>query len=125
MLSFCGGAEAVDAVERALRETASHINKTSPRPVGEIAILEGAVAYEKTLKYRIAFKELKKDEISSEFAWKQTEFLTDFVCATPEMKVFVENGVTLKYAYHDKDGKLVIVISVDTRRCGQAPTVAR
>jgi hypothetical protein len=38
------------------------------------------------------------------------------------MKVFVENGVTLKYAYHDKNGKLVIVITVDTRKCGQDPT---
>jgi hypothetical protein len=117
MLSFSEGGEAFD-VDRALRETASHINKTTPRPVGEIATLEGAVAYERTLKYRISFKDLRKDEISSEFAWKQTEFVTDFVCTTPEMKVFVENGVTLKYAYHDKVGELVIVITVDTRRCG-------
>jgi len=121
MLSLSDIAEAFD-VEKALRETASHINKTSPRPVGDIATLEGAVAYERTLKYRISFKDLRKDEISSEFAWKQTEFLTDFVCTTAEMKVFVENGVTLKYAYHDKNGKLVIVITVDTRKCGQDPT---
>jgi hypothetical protein len=120
MLSFSDGVEAFD-LERALRETAGHINKTTPRPVGDIATLEGAVAYERTLKYRISFKDLRKEEISSEFAWKQTEFLTDFVCTTSEMKVFVENGVTLKYAYHDKDGKLVIVITVDTRKCGQDP----
>jgi len=121
ILSFLDVA-AVD-LERALRETASHINKTTPRPVGDIATLEGAVAYERTLKYRIAFKNLRKEEISSEFAWKQTEFLTDFVCTNAEMKVFVENGATLKYAYYDKVGKLVIVITVDTRKCGQDPTV--
>jgi len=120
MLSLSDAAEAFD-VEKALRETATHINRTTPRPVGDIATLEGAVADERTLKYRISFKDLRKDEISSEFAWKQMEFLTDFVCTTPEMKVFVENGVTLKYAYHDKDGKLVVVLTVDTRKCGQEP----
>lgn len=120
MLSLSNLADAFD-VEKALRETASHINKSTPRPIGDIATLDGAVAYERTLKYRFSFKDLKKEEISSEFAWKQTEFLTDFVCTTAEMKVFVENGVTLKYAYHDKEGKLVVVITIDTRTCGQDP----
>ena len=121
MLSFAD-ADAFD-VERALRETASDINKTSPRPVGDIATLRGAVAYEKTLKYRIFFKDLKKEEIHPEFAWKQTEFLTEFVCTKAEMKVFVDNGVTLKYAYYDKEGKPVVVLTVDTRKCGQDPAV--
>jgi hypothetical protein len=35
------------------------------------------------------------------------------------MKVFVENNVTLKYAYHDKNGKLVIVISIEPRACSR------
>jgi uncharacterized FlaG/YvyC family protein len=45
--------------------------------------------------------------------------LTDLVCTTPEMKVFVDNNVTLKYAYHDKIGKLVVVITVDTGTCAR------
>ena len=109
-------AESFD-VAPALRETARHINESVPRPIGSIAILEGAVAYDRTLKYNISFKDLTKEEVSSEFVWKQTEFLTDFVCTTPGMQVFVENKVTLKYAYHDKHGKPIVVITVDTRTC--------
>jgi hypothetical protein len=108
-----------DDLERALRATASHINRSTASPVGNLAILDGAEAYERTLKYRFHFKELSKEDISSEFFWKQTEFLTDFVCTTPEMKVFVDNNVTLKYAYHDKIGKLVVVITVDTGTCAR------
>jgi hypothetical protein len=106
-------------VEADLRETARHINKSAPRPIGNIAILEGAEARERTLTYKFRFKELSKEEVSSEFKWKQTEFLTEFVCTTPEMKVFVENNVTLNYAYHDKDGKLVIIISIEPRACSR------
>jgi hypothetical protein len=116
MLPLSTGAASLD-VEAALRETATHVNKSAPRPIGNIAILDGAEAHGRTLKYRFHFIALSKQEISSEFPWKQREFLTDFVCTTPEMHVFVENDVTLKYAYHDRNGKLVIVISVDTRNC--------
>ena len=77
----------------------------------------GAVAYEKTLKYKFTFHKLTKEEVSSQFALKQTEFLTDFVCTRPDMKVFVDNGVTLKYAYYDKHGQMVLVITVDPRTC--------
>ena len=104
-------------VEQALRNTAAHLNQSTPRPIGNDAYFEGAVAYERTLKYRFSFRKLQKDQISSEFALKQTEFLTHFVCATPEMQVFVENDVTLKYAYHDKHGKLVVLIAVEPGSC--------
>jgi len=57
--------------------------------------------------------------VGADFPWKQTEFLTDFVCTTREMKAFLDNDVTLKYAYHDKNGQLVIVITVDTRNCAR------
>jgi len=118
LFSLQGEPEAVD-VEADLRETARHINRSTPRPIGDIAILEGAEAHERTLKYTFRFKELSKEEVSPEFKWKQTEFLTEFVCTTPDMKVFVENNVTLKYAYHDKNGKLVIVISIEPRACSR------
>ena len=104
-------------LERALQETAAHINKSTPRPIGNDAQLDGAAADGKTLRYSFSFKRLEKDDVSSAFALKQTEFLTDFVCTTPEMKVFVENGVTLKYAYHDRRGSLIVVITVDPRSC--------
>ena len=104
-------------LEQALQDTAAHINKGTPRPIGNDTSLVGAVAYEKTLKYKFTFHRLTKEEITSQFALKQTEFLTDFVCTRPDMKAFVDNGVTLKYAYHDKHGKLVVVVTVDTKTC--------
>ena len=104
-------------LEQALRNTATHINKSTPRLIGNNTYLDGAVAYERTLKYRFSFKNLVKEEVSPEFAWKQAEFLNHFVCATPEMRVFVEHGVTLKYAYHDKHGRVVVVITVDAGNC--------
>ena len=104
-------------LEGALRDTATYINKSTPRPIGNDTNLVAAVAYEKTLKYKFSFNKLTKEEVSSQFALKQTEFLTDFVCTRPEMKVFVDNGVTLKYAYYDKHGKVVVVIAVDARNC--------
>ena len=74
--------------------------------------------HERTLKYRFSFRHLTKEELSSAFTLKQTEFLNDFVCRRPEMKVFVDHGVTLKYAYYDRHRKLVVIITVDTRTCG-------
>ena len=116
VLALPTGVRSLD-LERALRDTATHINKTTPRPIGNDTSLVGAVAYEKTLKYRFTFHKLTKEEVSSQFALKQTEFLTDFVCTRPDMKVFVDNGVTLKYAYYDKHGQVVLVITVDPRTC--------
>jgi len=104
-------------VERELQETASHINRSVPRPIGHGAALDEAQAYERTLKYRFSFKDLDKDQLSSHFVMKQTEFLTEFVCDKPEMKVFVDNGVTLKYAYYDRHGKVIAIITVDARTC--------
>jgi len=118
-VTVVGEGPMVDVKSAQLRETARHINKSIPRPIGNLALLEGAEAHERTLKYRIRFKELSEEEISPEFTWKQTEFLTEFICSTPEMKVFVENNVTLKYAYHDKNGKLVIIISIEPRACSR------
>ena len=104
-------------LERELRDTASHINRSTPRPIGHGAALDEAQAYERTLKYRFSFKDLEKNQFSSQFEMKQAEFLADFVCDKPEMKVFVDHGVTLKYAYHDKHGELIAVITVDARQC--------
>jgi hypothetical protein len=104
-------------LEQVLRNTASHINRSTPRPIGNNAYLDGAEAYERTLKYRFSFRTLAKEQISSHFALKQTEFLTNFVCTTAEMKVFVEHGVTLKYAYYDKHGKVVVIITVSPQDC--------
>jgi hypothetical protein len=116
MLAMAPEVRSMD-VERELQETASHINRTVPRPIGHGAALEEAEAYERTLKYRFSFKELEKDQLSSHFVMKQTEFLTDFVCDKPEMKVFVDNGVTLKYAYYDRHGKVITIITVDAGTC--------
>jgi hypothetical protein len=66
MFSLSGETESLD-VEAQLRETARHINKSIPRPIGNLALLEGAEAHERTLKYRIRFKELSEEEISPEF----------------------------------------------------------
>jgi len=116
MLAVSPVVESMD-VESELRETASYINRSTPRPIGHGADLDEAQAYERTLKYRFSFKNLEKGQLSSHFVIKQTEFLTDFVCDKREMKVFVDNGVTLKYAYHDKHGQVIAIISVDPRTC--------
>ena len=105
-------------VDRALRDTATHLNRNAPRPIGNDAYFTGAEAYERTLKYRFSFKKLAREDIPSAFILKQTGFLNQFVCTTPEMKIFVEQGVTLKYAYHDRHDRLVAIITVDTRTCG-------
>ena len=116
MLAWSSEARSFD-VEQALRNTAAHINRTTPRRIGDVAYLDGAEAYGRSLKYRFSFRHLLKEEVSSAFVLKQTEFLNHFVCTTPEMQVFVEHGVELKYAYHDKRGKLVTIIAVDARTC--------
>ena len=116
MLTLATDARPFD-LEQALQNTAAHINETVPRPIGNHTDLVGAEGYEKTLKYRFTFLGLTKDQVGSAFTRKQTEFLTDFVCTTPAMSVFLENGVTLKYAYHDRNGKLVVLISVDPKSC--------
>ena len=116
LLVLSAGVGSVD-LDQALRNTATHLNKSAPRPIGNNAYFDGAEAYEQTLKYRFSFKSIAKEDMSSAFTLKQTEFLNEFVCTTPEMKVFVEHGVTLKYAYHDKRGKLIVIITVDPRTC--------
>ena len=104
-------------LEQALQNTAAYINRTAPRSIGHDATLDGAVGYETTLKVRFTFRRLTKDQLGPAFTMRQTQFLTDFVCTDPAMAVFVENGVTLKYAYHDRNGQLVVLISVDPKTC--------
>ena len=116
LLTVATDARSLD-LEEALQNTAASINRNVPRPIGNDTDLTGAEGYEKTLKYRFAFRGLTKDQVGSVFEMKQSEFLTDFVCTTPAMSVFLENGVTLKYAYYDRTGKLVVIISVDPQAC--------
>ena len=104
--------------EQTLAEVAKEINKDSPRQIDASTRLMNVVALGKTLTYRYSLTNAShKDYLKGSIETLHGERLKSSVCKAEGMRPLVNLGAVLEYAYHDKNGVELDVVSIETSKC--------
>ena len=78
-----------------------------------------AVVLEKTLRYRYTLLNvLSRDFEKGSLSKLNAERMKNNVCTTEGMKILVRLRAVLEFAYYDKNGVELEIVSIDTARCG-------
>jgi hypothetical protein len=102
-----------------LMQAASQINENLPIMVDSETRLDSSVGVNKQFRYNYTLINYSAEELDiAAIESSMRPQLINTVCTTKEMRVFVENGVPVTYAYYGKDGKQVTTIAVQPSDCG-------
>ena len=106
------------SIDEALRIAANAVNETAPIQVDKYTRLLGAEVFNGRLKYKYSLSgvsavDFEKGSINKEIG----NNMQNNVCSSDGMKSLVKLGVILEYAYYDKDGVELEVVSVETAKC--------
>ena len=101
-------------IDKQMMQAASEINKTCPIMVDKDTRLDATVGgINKSFAYNYTLVNLAAGQINVD---KLRDYLRPRIVnnarTSNDMKVFRENGVTLIYRYHDKEGKELLEITV-------------
>jgi hypothetical protein len=106
------------ATEQTLAEVAKEINKDTPRQIDENTRLMNVVALGKTLTYHYRLTNAShEDYLKGTIETLHGDRLKSSVCTAEGMRPVVKLGAVLEYAYHDKNGVELDVISIETSKC--------
>lgn len=101
-----------------LREAANTLNQRLPMQVDAETRLDSSVAADRQFIYKYTLVNITADMLSSsELKAAMEETVINRVCTEQGMQVFVKQGVTVSYAYADKNGKEIAVLSVAPSQC--------
>jgi len=99
-------------------KAASDLNVNLPMMVDAETRLDSAVGINRTMRYNCTLINYSINEVSAQnLKDSLTEILTNNVCTTKAMKFFVNNNITVTYAYHSKEGKEITTIPVPSTKC--------
>lgn len=103
----------------ALSSMANQLNKSMPMEVDSMTRLDNILASPVSPKFTYNYTiDATLQEISAaNFFGKMRPTLVKGVCTTPDMKIFMENGVTVGYSYRAKDGAFAGKIDVSPTDC--------
>ena len=104
--------------EDELKVAANELNQGLPMMVDSETRLDSSIAFKNTFLYKYTMINYAIDDISTEkFTNAMRPIITNTVCTTEDMKVFVQNHTEVKYLYHDKNGNFLSQIIVKTEEC--------
>lgn len=108
----------IASIEKTLLKVAQDINANTPTQIDKNTRLMNAVAIGNTLRYRYmllnaVFAEVEKNSIKKNYGTR----LRNSVCSSVDLKPIVELGVIMEYAYYDRDGIELEIVSVETSKC--------
>jgi hypothetical protein len=113
-------AEEDPRLREVLNEVAAEINRSVPVMIDRETELLPAVAADGMLIYNyrlINFSTAQLDH--AKFAAAATQQVTQGACNAPETRDgLLKKGVTLRYAYHDKDKQPIATVDVKPSDCG-------
>ncbi|HWO43333.1 MAG TPA: hypothetical protein VNO43_16150 [Candidatus Eisenbacteria bacterium] len=106
--------------EEFLSKVAAEINRAAPVMIDPETELLGAVGSEGTLTYRYRMVNYAAAQVNPErFRRGATQRVAQAACSTPETRdAFLKKGVTLEYAYFDKERAPIATIAVRPADCG-------
>jgi hypothetical protein len=111
IFSACGN---LIPFEKQLEMAATETNKSCPKMIDETTRLDKVEAFPgKIFQYNYTLINTKKEELDSTvFDSLMREQLLGGVKASPELKIFRDNQVTLIYNYSDKEGMVACKITI-------------
>lgn len=133
-LTVAGGAAAATGVaqsnenpiEGQLLKASGEINKNLPMMVDSETRLDSTMGMNNTLRYNYTLVNRTADSISGQVLKAALETkLTNNVCSSDDMRIFVSNGVTVQYAYFGKEGTQIGVITIPPSKCQGQPETNR
>ncbi len=105
-------------LEAALGKAASELNAKLPMMVDAETRLDSSMGTNKTFRYNYTLVNHTSSTVSPAQVVEALERkLTNNVCTSSDMKVFVNNGVVVSYAYFGSDGKQIAIITVPPAKC--------
>ena len=105
-------------IDEALLKTASEFNSKLPMMIDSETRLDSTMGLNKGFRYNYTLVNHTSDTVSaSELNNALGQNLINNVCTSEEMRVFVENGVTVSYAYFGGDGRQITIITVAPSQC--------
>lgn len=107
------------SIDEALRKVSAQMNRKVPMNVDKATRLD-KVSSEPghQLIYHYTLLETSSNDIkSAEFTSQINPSLTQRVCGSSEMQVFLQNGVTLTFLYRGNDGKPLGGAKIGTPDC--------
>jgi len=101
-----------------LMKTASELNQNLPMMVDSETRLDATVGINKTFRYNYTLVNYSSNDVTAkEIKDGLTEQVTNYVCTTKSMEIFVKNDITITYAYYSKEGKEITTIPVPSYKC--------
>ena len=105
-------------LNRALTQAASQINANLPMMVDSGTRLDSTAGLNREFRYHYTLVNYSADELDrSAFENAKRSKLINNVCTSQELEVFVQNGVSVTYAYFGKYGKQIATITVQPSQC--------
>lgn len=106
-------------IDEALRHAAKAVNETAPLQIDKNTKLMNAVALDKRLRYRYSLSHISARDFEKGSLTKlNAERMKNNVCSSEGMKILVKLGAVLEYAYYDRDGVELEIVSIETAKCG-------
>ena len=104
----------------ALAGMANQLNKSMPMVIDSVTRLDNILASPVSPKFTYNYTiDATLHEINTaNFFVQMKSTIIKGVCTTPEMKIFVHNGVTVSYSYRARDGAFAGRIDVSPNDCG-------
>ena len=100
--------------DKGMMTAASELNESCPMMVDQETRLDNAVALpDNAFQYNYTLVNFTKDELDlEEFTASMDPQITNNVKTNPDLKIFRDNHVTMKYYYKDKNGEFVAQFEV-------------
>lgn len=102
------------AFNKVLMQTASEINKSCPIMVDNATRLDNTIVLPNDIfQYNYTITAYEKDSLNVDQLKKEMEpSILNNVKTNPDLKVFRDNDITMKYYYKDKNGVYLFTISI-------------
>lgn len=113
---YAGKREGV--INEVLLKAADKLNSKLPMMVDANTRLDSTIGLNERFRYNYTLVNYSSAQISSSQIHNVLgQKLVNNVCTNKEMQAFVNNGVTVSYAYFGNDGKEITVISIAPSQC--------
>lgn len=101
-----------------LMQTANQLNQSLPIMLDSGTRLDSSIGTNKQFRYNYTLINYTADEsVPSKIESIMHPQLINRVCTSKEMEIFIKNGISVAYAYHGKNGKHIITITVLPSDC--------
>ena len=117
ILFFFAGIAVAEIPSAQLKAAAEAVNQKAPMMVDSDTRLDGASSGNNNLRYQYTLINYTKAQLDpNAFVANLKPSLVQATCTS--MKIFYQNGVSVTFAYNDKDQQQISAVSILPKDCG-------